>query len=88
MENKLKKKKCDQKRAQKERDEKKKKIKAFLEENPELRTSLSVRDNDSRLRIEEEMPLLLGTIVDIDMYGSASHQRRQSDVYRSIKTLA
>ena len=34
------------------------------------------------------MPSLLETIVDIAMHGSESHQRRQSDVYRSIKTLA
>ena len=26
--------------------------------------------------------------MDIAIYGSASHERRQSDVYRSIKTLA
>ena len=89
LENKLKKKKKgDQKKAQKARDEKKKKIKAFLEENPELLTSLSVRNKAGRPRIEEEIPSLLGTIVDIAMYGSASHRRRQSDVYRSIKTLA
>ena len=36
MKNKLKKKKGDQKRAQKARDEKKKTMKALLEENPEL----------------------------------------------------
>lgn len=32
--------------------------------------------------------MLLKTIVDIAMYGSASHEKRQSDVYRSIKTLS
>ena len=42
---------------------KKKKIKVFLEENPELLTSLSVRNKTGRPRIEEEMPSLLGTIV-------------------------
>jgi hypothetical protein len=29
----------------------------------------------------------LKTFVDIAMHGSASHERRQSDVYKSIKTL-
>jgi len=47
-----------------------------LEENPELLISLSVRNKADRPRIEEEMPSLLGTIVDIAMYRSASHQRR------------
>ena len=59
-----------------------------MEDNPEIRTSLSVRDKVVRPRIEEEMSSLLGTIVDIAIYGSASYQGRQSDVYRSIKTLA
>ena len=64
LENKLIKKKSDQKRAQKVRDKKKKKMKALLEENPELLTSLSVRNKAGRPRIEEEMPSLLETIVD------------------------
>jgi len=36
-----------------------------LEENPELLTSLSVRNKTGRPIIEEEKPSLLGTIVDI-----------------------
>ena len=59
LENKLKKKKGDQNRAQKARDEKKKKMKALLEGNPELLTFLSVRNKAGRPRIEEEMPSLL-----------------------------
>jgi len=86
LENQLKKKKGDQKRAQKARDEKKRKINELLEDNPELRKSLKVRAQSGRPRIEEYQPLL-DTIVNIAMYGSASHGRRQSDVYRSIKTL-
>ena len=32
-------------------------------------------------------PLLLKAILDIALHGSAAHEKRQSDVYRSIKTL-
>jgi hypothetical protein len=87
LEKQLTKKKGDQKRAQKARDEKKRKLNALFEDNPELRTSLNVRAKPGRPRIEEDQPSLLETIVDIAMHGSASHERRQSDVYRSIKTL-
>ena len=59
----MKKKKGDQKRAQKARDEKKKKMKALLEENPELLITLSFRNKAGRSRIEEEMPSLLRTIM-------------------------
>jgi hypothetical protein len=31
--------------------------------------------------------MLLKTIIDIAMYGSPAHEKRQSDIYRSIKTL-
>lgn len=87
LEKKLKKKKDEQKRSQKFRDEKKRKLNAVLEKNPELSKSLNVRTKCGRPRIEEEQPLLLKTILDIATYGSASHERRQTDVYRSIKTL-
>ncbi|BFZ21940.1 hypothetical protein BsWGS_24979 [Bradybaena similaris] len=87
LENQLKKKKDDQKRSQKARDEKKRKFNALCEDNPELLKSLKVRAKPGRPRIEEDQPSLLKTIVNIAMHGSASHERRQSDVYRSIKTL-
>ena len=58
-----------------------------FEDNPGLITSLNVQAKRGRPRIEEDQPSLLETIVDIAMHGSASHERRQSDVYRSIKTL-
>ena len=37
--------------------------------------------------MEVDQPLLLQAILDIAFYGSAAHEKRQSDVYRSIKTL-
>jgi hypothetical protein len=87
LEKQLSKKKDDQKRSQKARVEKKRKLNALIEDNPELRASLNVRAKPGRPRLEEDQPSLLETIVDIAMHGSASHERRQSDVYRSIKTL-
>jgi len=87
LERKLKRKKGDQKRSQKARDSKKQKLASLLSEKPELRTALNVRSCTGRPRIEQDQPMLLRAIVDIAMYGSASHEKRQSDVYRSIKTL-
>lgn len=56
---------------------------SFKKKNqPELRSTLFVRP-----RIEEDQPMLLKTSIDIAMYGSASHEKRQNTVYRSIKTL-
>ena len=69
------------------KQEMRKKFNALFEDNLELRTSLNVRAKPGRPRIEEDQPALLETIVDIAMHGSASRERRQSDVYRSIKTL-
>jgi len=76
----------DQKRAQKARD-KKRKLNALFEDNPGLRTSLNVKAKRGGPRIQENQPSLLEIIVDIATHGWASHERRQSDVYRSIKTL-
>ena len=87
LENKLKKKKDDQRRSQKARDDKKRKFEAIFEENPELRKALKIRDQPGRPRLEADQPLLLKAIVDLALHGSASHEKRQSDVYRSIKTL-
>ena len=46
-----------------------------------------MREKSGRPRLEIEQPDLLKAIVDIALYGSAAHEKRQSDVYRSIKTL-
>lgn len=87
LELKLKRKKYDQQRSQKCREEKKIKLNRLLEQQPEFRSALNIRKNPGRPRIEEDQPLLLKTIIDIAMHGSAAHEKRQSDVYRSIKTL-
>lgn len=63
-------------------EKKKKKLKSVLEETHELRKSLNI---SIKPRIEEDQPLPIKTIMDIAMDGPASHDKGQSDVYRSIK---
>ena len=75
------------KRARKHRYETKKKFEKACEEHPTLKESLGVRLSSGRPRIEDEQPLLLSTIINIAVHGSAADGRRQSEVYRSIKTL-
>ena len=79
LETKLKKKKGDQVRSQKARENKKKKLNAALKEK--------TRISSGRPPLEEELALLLKTIIDIAMRGSASQDKRQNDMYRSVKTL-
>ena len=88
LEQTLKNKVADQKRAKKARDDKKSKLAKICEEHPDVRTALKLRNNPGRPRIEVDQPMLLKTIIDTAMYGSAAHEKRQSDIYRSVKTLA
>ena len=83
----LKGKKGDQRRAKKFRDDRKKRLAAACAKNPELKSTLKIRNEAGRPRLEDDQPLLLQAILDIAFYGSAAHEKRQSDVYRSIKTL-
>lgn len=59
----------------------------ILEEHPELRRALNIRRSSGTPRIEEDQLLLLKAILHIGMHGSASHDNRQSDMYRTVKTL-
>ena len=77
----------DQRRSQKARHLKKSKLNALLEDNSELRPKLKISARCGQPKIEEEQPLLLQTILDIAMHGSASQEKRQSEIYSSIKTL-
>jgi len=59
-----------------------------LKENPEVCKILKTRISSGRPPLEEEQPLLLKTIIDIAMHGSASHDKRQQNVmHRSVKTF-
>ena len=83
LEKKLKLRKDEQQRAKKARDAKKRKLDLVCEEHPELRTALNVREKVGRPRIEDDQPMLLKSIVDIAMYGSASHEKRKSSIEQS-----
>ena len=52
-----------------------------------MKSTLKIRNEAGRPWLEDDQPLLLQAILDIAFYGSAAHEKRQSDVYRSIKTL-
>ena len=70
------------------------KIKTLLEEvfllsEQNLKSKLKIKDTGSagRPRLEETQPLLLSEIVRIARHGSAAHEKRQDEIYRSILTL-
>ncbi len=77
----------NQNRAKKSRESKKIKLAKLCETNPEIQTVLSIRNKPGKPRLEVDQPLLLKTIIDIAVHGSAAHEKRQADIYRSIKTL-
>ena len=87
LEKQLKRKIEDQKRSKIYREEKKSRLAAIVSSNEDLRKSLKIRTKPGRPSLETDQPLLLKTIVDLAIYGSASHDKRQCDMYRSIKTL-
>lgn len=77
----------DQKRARIVRKKQKEKVKKILEQHPEYIKEVKLHKRVGRPRLEEDQPLLLQAICDIALHGSAAHERRQAEVYRSIKTL-
>ncbi|KAJ6643287.1 hypothetical protein Bhyg_08245, partial [Pseudolycoriella hygida] len=74
-------------RSRKNRRKQKENLKKNISTYPEAADLLNVRNAPGRPRTEEAQPMLLQTITDIALYGSAAHERRQSDIYRSVKTL-
>ena len=62
-------------------------MKKLLQTVPEAATILKHRHRPGRPRLEDDQPLLLKTIVDIAMHGSAAHERRRTEEYKTIKTL-
>lgn len=84
---KLKQKKADQERKQKSRKAFKETIQKVCETNPDIGKALKLRNKTGRPTIETDQPFFLKSIIDIALYGSRAHEKRRSDVYRSIKTL-
>lgn len=83
----LKRKQDDSERQKKSRIAKRIALEATMEKNPSLRSELKIRTQPGRPRIETKQPMLLETIINIAIHGSAAHEKRRSDVYRSVKTL-
>lgn len=85
----LKKKVAGQKRQREFRKATKTRIQTVVNMNPEAKQVLfdRVRLAPGRPRLEEDQVGLFKSICDIAIFGSAAHERRQSDIIRSIKTL-
>lgn len=66
---------------------KKAKIEAALDKHLVLRESSTAKSKPGRPRLEELQPELIKTIINMAIPGSAAHEKRQSEVYRSILTL-
>ena len=87
LEKKLKRKKYEQEKQKIYRKKKKEILAQICGENPDISSNLKIRQKAGRPTIEEDQPLLLKTIVDIALYGSAAHDKRQSEIYRSVRNL-
>ena len=72
---------------QKHRDNFKRKLEDICHENPEIKKKLSRRDIAGRPTLENDQPLLLKTIADIALFGSAVDDRRRTESIRSVKSL-
>lgn len=57
------------------------------EDDPNLERKLNVRRTFGKPRIEFDQPLLLSSIIDIALQGSAALERRRDDTIRTVKTL-
>lgn len=77
----------DQARQKSNRAKRKENILALIKTVPNASNLLRINNAHGRPPREFDQPLLLKTICDIAMCGSAAHNRRQSDIIRSIKTL-
>ncbi|CAH0547066.1 unnamed protein product [Brassicogethes aeneus] len=71
----------------KHRDGMKRKLEDICQENPEIKRRLSLRDSVGHSNLESDQPLLLKTIADIALFGSACDDRRRTESIRSVKTL-
>lgn len=59
----------------------------MISKNPDAQNILKVRPAAGRPLIEDSQPELLKIICDIAIHGSAAHDKRQADMFRSIKSL-
>lgn len=69
------------------RQNQKSKLLEIVNKNPEAASILKKREKIGRPRIEEDQPLLLKTISDIAIFGSAVHDRRRTEEIKTCHTL-
>ncbi|XP_037030801.1 uncharacterized protein LOC119070532 [Bradysia coprophila] len=74
-------------RKRKSRHNFKAKLSKICDSNPDVKKALKIRNSTGRPRLEVEQPELLKTIIAIAIHGSASHDKRREDMFRSIRTL-
>nr|XP_047128005.1 uncharacterized protein LOC124808903 [Hydra vulgaris] len=72
---------------QKSRAEKKTVMNQVFAYHPEVKKALKVRDGIGRPTIEVKQSEILRVIIQLAEHGSAAHDKRQSEVYRSLKLL-
>lgn len=87
LELKLKSKKDGQERSKRFREGRRSKLEEACNSNPELKNQLKLRSKRGRPSVEEDQPEFLKQILNIAMHGSAAHEKRQNEVYRTIMTL-
>ena len=76
-----------QERSQRYRSSMKRTMEDIIQDHPEIRKKLKVRDGSGRPSITEDQPELLKTIVDIAIIGSGADERRNSEKICTVRTL-
>lgn len=87
LEDKLKVRKNAQIRSQKHREKRRTTLATLCEADPAVKAALNLKEQRGRPSIEEDQPGIVKAIIDLAIHGSAAHEKRQTEVYRSIRTL-
>ena len=64
-----------------------KNILQICENNPELLCKLKIKPKSGRPSVTTGQPELLIGIIDIALHWCGAHEKRQADIYCSVKTL-
>ncbi len=55
-----------------------------MPKNPELKAKLNLPKQSGRPRIEKSQPVLMKSFVDVALYGSTAHEKRELELYIGI----
>lgn len=83
----LKRKETEMNRLRNFRSDRKRRLEKVLEEEPDLKKKLGVRNSVGQPSLEEDQPNLLTAIIELAFSGCAAHERRRDEVIRTVKTL-